>query len=59
MEAAKEVLGMAIHLHGGIGVTSEYPVGHYLRRALVAERQYGDNEFHLQAYLDAQPRSVA
>ncbi|MNZ12002.1 Acryloyl-CoA reductase (NADH) [compost metagenome] len=59
METAKEVLGMAIHLHGGIGVTSEYPVGHYLRRALVAERQYGDNEFHLQAYLDAQPRSVA
>jgi acyl-CoA dehydrogenase len=53
MEAARDVFGTAVHLHGGIGVTSEYPVGHYLRRTLVAERLLGDNEFHLQAYLNA------
>lgn len=58
MEAAKEVFGTAVHLHGGIGVTSEYPVGHYLRRALVAERLFGDSEFHLQAYLDARVAQV-
>ena len=53
MEAAKSVLGMAIHLHGGIGVTSEYPVGHYLKRAMVLERLLGDSEHHLQRYMQA------
>jgi alkylation response protein AidB-like acyl-CoA dehydrogenase len=53
MSAAKRVTGMAVHLHGGIGVTSEYPVGHYLRRVMVSERLYGDHEHHLQRYLAA------
>jgi len=53
MAAAKRVTGMAVHLHGGIGVTTEYPVGHYLRRLMVSERLYGDHEHHLQRYLGA------
>jgi acyl-CoA dehydrogenase len=53
MSAAKEVAGMAVHLHGGIGMTDEYPVGHYLRRVMVSERFYGDHEHHLQRYLSA------
>lgn len=53
MEVAKKVTGMAVHLHGGIGVTTEYPVGHYLRRVMVAERLFGDNEHHMQRYLEA------
>ncbi|MFC5463075.1 acyl-CoA dehydrogenase family protein [Massilia niabensis] len=51
MEAAKWVAGTAVHLHGGIGVTCEYPVGHYLRRVLVSERSFGDNAYHLERYL--------
>lgn len=58
MEAAKQVTGMAVHLHGGIGVTTEYPIGHYLRRVMVAERLYGDNEHHLQRYM-GEPRTGA
>lgn len=51
MSSAKSVIGMAVHLHGGIGVTCEYPVGHYLRRVLVAERLFGDNEYHIERYI--------
>lgn len=51
LPAAKWIAGTAVHLHGGIGVTREYPVGHYLLRALVAERLFGDREHHLNRYL--------
>lgn len=50
-DAAKGVAGMAVHLHGGIGMTVEYPVGHYLRRVMVSERIFGDVEFHLESYI--------
>lgn len=52
MNAAKRVAGDAVHLHGGIGMTCEYPVGHYLRRAIVAERMFGDREHYLAGCLD-------
>lgn len=48
---AKDVAGMAVHLHGGIGMTAEYPVGHVLRRMIVSERSFGDVEFHLARYM--------
>ena len=52
MQAAKWVTSTAVHLHGGIGMTCEYPVGHYLRRVIVAERILGDREYHLARYLE-------
>jgi alkylation response protein AidB-like acyl-CoA dehydrogenase len=52
-ETAKRVTGMAVHLHGAIGFTTEYRVGHYLRRAMVSERRFGDVEYHLARYRDA------
>ncbi|MBI1182026.1 MAG: acyl-CoA dehydrogenase [Alphaproteobacteria bacterium] len=48
--AAKQLAGMAVHLHGAIGFTEEYRVGQYLRRAMVAERRFGDVEHHLDRY---------
>lgn len=51
MQAAKAVTGSAVHLHGGIGMSCEYPVGHFLRRVLVSERAFGDREYHLARYL--------
>lgn len=51
-ETAKRVTGMAVHLHGAIGFTTEYRVGHYLRRAIVSERLFGDVEFHLARYME-------
>lgn len=37
----------AIQLHGGIGTTEEYAVGHYVRRLLAIETEFGDSEHHL------------
>ena len=39
----------AIQLHGGIGVTMEYSVGHHFKRMTVIDQLYGDADAHLQA----------
>ncbi len=39
----------AIQLHGGIGVTMEYAVGHHFKRMTVLERSQGDTDTHLAA----------
>ncbi|AMO24118.1 acyl-CoA dehydrogenase [Ramlibacter solisilvae] len=44
--AAKFVCGQGIQLHGGIGMTEEYLIGHYFKRAVVAELQLGSIERH-------------
>ncbi len=46
-QAARFVSQQAIQLHGGIGMTEEYAVGHYFRRALVIEHTFGDTAYHL------------
>lgn len=43
---ARMLCQMAIQLHGGIGVTQEYAVGHYLRRAHVLDQMFGDSDMH-------------
>jgi alkylation response protein AidB-like acyl-CoA dehydrogenase len=37
----------AVQLHGGIGVTQEYAVGHYFKRLTMIELQGGDSMSHL------------
>ncbi|WP_340268294.1 acyl-CoA dehydrogenase family protein [Sphingobium mellinum] len=44
---AKSVVGDALHLHGGIGITTEYPVGHLYRRAMVDDLLLGGGTYHL------------
>ena len=39
----------AVQLHGGIGVTMEYAVGHHFKRMTMIERGYGDTDSHLAA----------
>lgn len=39
----------AVQLHGGIGVTMEYAVGHHFKRMTVLERSHGDTDSHLAA----------
>ncbi len=39
----------AVQLHGGIGVTMEYSVGHYFKRMTMIERGFGDTDSHLAA----------
>ena len=52
----------AIQLHGAIGMTEEYKVGHYFKRMTAIERVLGDADYHLARYawLGAAPsRQVA
>lgn len=44
--AARLVCGQAIQLHGGIGMTEEYSVGHYFKRAMVADALFGRADQH-------------
>jgi alkylation response protein AidB-like acyl-CoA dehydrogenase len=40
--SARHIAHEAVQLHGGIGMTWEYPVGHYLKRTAVIARTIGD-----------------
>jgi len=40
-QAGLFVGAQAIQLHGGIGVTEEYPVGHYFKRLLAFDQRHG------------------
>ncbi|RJG26426.1 acyl-CoA dehydrogenase family protein [Massilia cavernae] len=44
--AAKFVCGQGIQLHGGIGMTEEYVIGHYFKRAIVADLLLGSSDRH-------------
>jgi alkylation response protein AidB-like acyl-CoA dehydrogenase len=40
----------AVQLHGGMGMTEELRVGHYFKRLLVIEAQFGNTDFHLNKF---------
>jgi pimeloyl-CoA dehydrogenase small subunit len=46
----------AIQLHGGIGMTNEYKVGHYFKRVTMIDTMFGDADHHLR---ELARRSVA
>jgi len=39
----------AIQLHGGIGMTMEYKVGHYFKRMTMIDKLFGDADVHLES----------
>ncbi|MBO9648107.1 MAG: acyl-CoA dehydrogenase family protein [Variovorax sp.] len=51
--AAKSVGGQAIQLHGGIGMTEEYLIGNYFKRAVVADLLFGSADRHEAACAEA------
>ena len=46
--SAKYVGQQAIQLHGGIGMTMEYKVGHYFKRMTMIDMTLGDADLHLR-----------
>lgn len=44
---ARKVSEEAIQLHGGIGMTWEYPLSHYAKRLVMIDHQLGDSDHHL------------
>nr|WP_282437039.1 acyl-CoA dehydrogenase family protein [Achromobacter sp. Bel] len=49
-EAARTISQQSIQLHGGMGMTDELPVGHYVKRLLAIEYTLGDTRHHLNRY---------
>ena len=49
-DVAQLVSNEAIQKHGGIGMTDEYDVGFYIKRARVAQQFLGDAPFHRDRY---------
>jgi len=45
--SARFIGQQAIQLHGGIGMTMEYKVGHYFKRASMIDTLFGDADHHL------------
>jgi pimeloyl-CoA dehydrogenase small subunit len=51
-QAGRFVSQNAVQLHGGIGMTDEYAIGHYFRRVMVIEHLFGDSAYHLDRLAD-------
>jgi pimeloyl-CoA dehydrogenase small subunit len=46
--SAKYIGQQSIQLHGGVGMTMEYKIGHYFKRMTMIESTLGDADFHLR-----------
>jgi len=51
-QSGRFVTQNSVQLHGGIGMTEEYAVGHYFRRVMVFEHSWGDSAYHLGMLAD-------
>jgi alkylation response protein AidB-like acyl-CoA dehydrogenase len=40
----------AVQLHGGMGMTEELAIGHYFKRILVIDTQFGNAAYHLEKF---------
>lgn len=60
VSAAKNTMGRvgkliaeeSIQIHGGIGMTWEYAVGHYAKRIIMIDHMLGDADYHLGRYIE-------
>lgn len=48
-KSGKFVGQQVVQLHGGIGMTQEYKIGHYFKRLTAMESLLGDTDYHLAA----------
>ncbi len=50
--AARNVAERCVQMHGGIGVTDEYALSHYVKRMTLGQVLFGDKDEHLLRYAD-------
>lgn len=51
-QAGRLVAEESIQLHGGIGMTWEYALGHYSKRLTMIDHSFGDVDYHLKRFID-------
>jgi alkylation response protein AidB-like acyl-CoA dehydrogenase len=49
-KAGKLVGDEAIQIHGGMGITDELDVGHYVKRLMMIRTSFGDADYHQQKF---------
>ncbi len=49
-EVLEDVSNEGVQMHGGIGMTDEFDIGFFLKRARVAQALFGDANFHRDRY---------
>lgn len=49
-QAGRFIGQAAIQIHGGIGMTEEYRIGHYFKRLTMIDTQFGNVDWHLRRY---------
>ena len=49
--AAKLVAEESIQMHGGIGMTDEYELGHLAKRLIMVDHRFGDAIYHLERFI--------
>ncbi|MFZ2175544.1 MAG: acyl-CoA dehydrogenase family protein [Rhodococcus sp. (in: high G+C Gram-positive bacteria)] len=54
--SARKIGQEAIQMHGGIGMTAEYPVGHYVSRLTAIEHTLGGTDDHLRVLASSMSR---
>jgi alkylation response protein AidB-like acyl-CoA dehydrogenase len=67
LSAAKYTIGRtgtpvaeeSIQMHGGIGMSWELPLAHYAKRLVMIDHQLGDEDHHLQRYIELGRQGVA
>ena len=47
----KVVAEESIQMHGGMGMTWEYELGHFAKRLIMINHEFGDDDFHLNQYI--------
>lgn len=48
---ARLVVEEAIQMHGGIGMTMEYALGHFAKRLTMVDHRFGDTDYHLERFI--------
>ncbi|MEQ8589582.1 MAG: acyl-CoA dehydrogenase family protein [Roseitalea porphyridii] len=48
---ARLVVEESIQMHGGIGMTQEYALGHFAKRLTMVDHRFGDADYHLERFI--------
>jgi hypothetical protein len=48
--SGKSVAQDAVQLHGGMGVSDEMSIGHYLKKLIAVDALFGNSNYHLNKY---------
>ena len=51
--SGRKIAEESIQMHGGIAMTWEYAVGHFVKRIIMIDHLFGDEDHHLQQIVDS------